>query len=286
MPATTTQISPAQIVRYSELIYDRTGIRISEKKQSLISNRLRLRMKANNLSCYEDYLELLTGSGSEEEWNALYEVITTHQTHLFRDQCQWDWFSKEYLPELDSQAVKKERNRELKIWSAACSTGDEAYTFACNIAGTLNFPKAWEIDILGTDIAQETLRTAEKASFDEQAMRCVPENWKQLFFLPDDDKGWSPSELLKKWTRFELHNLMNPLPESKFDLVCLKNVLIYFDKSSKQVVMDNLYKSLKPGGYLLTGPAEGVANFVGRYERCRPWLFVKSAGSMSNKAGN
>ena len=150
---TTEQVTDVQLSRYAKLIYDRTGIKISPQKKTLLSNRLRRRLKATGISGYDKYYQHLRQLSDDDlEWDLFLEEITTHETYLFRDDAQWKWFVDTYLPSLQAAVRNGERKQTLRIWSAACSTGDEAYTIASCVADRLINASQWKIEIVGTDI--------------------------------------------------------------------------------------------------------------------------------------
>ena len=269
------QVTDAQLARYGELIYQKTGIRISPQKKMLLSNRLRRRLRETGITDFEAYYQHLRSlSPGHPEWNAFLQEITTHETYLFRDEAQWRWFQKEYLPRVAAEAQAGRRTRSLRIWSAACSTGDEVYTIACCIAASLLNYQQWEITILGTDIGAGAIAQAQTGVFGERAMRLVPEQYRQRFFIKAKDAAlWQAGSVLKQMVSFRQHNLLEPLRVAPFDLVFLKNVLIYFDPASKKRVLENVRALIKPGGMLITGAAEGVSEFLRDFERLNPWLY-------------
>jgi chemotaxis protein methyltransferase CheR len=162
----------------------------------------------------------------------------------------------------------------LRIWSAACSTGDEAFTIACCIAAALPNYQQWDIRIFGTDIGVGAVAQAQSAVFGERAMRLVSEDYRRRFFTKAKDAQiWQAKPLLTGMTEFQQHNLMDPLRQRPFDLVFLKNVLIYFDASSKQKVLANVREVVGPGGLLVAGAAEGVADLLKDFQRIHPWLY-------------
>lgn len=274
----TELVTDDQLDRYAELIYARTGIRISSQKKTLLSNRLRRRLRATGIDCFDRYFAHLQKLRADHaEWDAFLQEITTHETYLFRDANQWEWFSQTYLPEIQAAARQGERTKTLRIWSAACSTGDEACTIACCIADKLVNHREWRIDIVGTDIGIGALEQARKQVFGVRAMRLVPPTYRTRFFSRVDQDHWSVQPPLKQWLSFRQHNLLEPLAGLPFDLIFVKNVLIYFDGASKQQVLQTVHKALRPEGLLVTGPAEGVADLVRDYERIQPWLHRKPA---------
>ncbi len=270
------QIDDAQMARYAELIYNKTGIRIPPIKKTLLSNRIRRRLRETGIADFEKYYEHLRGlKPADKEWDAFLQEITTHETYLFRDETQWDWFRGEYLPQMAARAAPQ----SLRIWSAACSTGDEAYTIAtCVAAGLANFER-WKVTILGTDIGVGAVEAARAPLFGERAMRLVPESFRKSYFarMPNAN-AWQPKPTLSRMTQFKQHNLMQPLAEPPFDLVFVKNVLIYFDAASKRTVMGHVLNAIRPGGYLVAGAAEGVSDLVKDLERIQPWLYRKPGG--------
>ena len=276
-----TEVTDNELARYAELIYERTGIRISPQKKTLLSNRLRRRLKETGVCGFAEYYNRLRRlRPNDPEWDAFLQEITTHETFLFRDEGQWEWFRKVYLPGCAAEARSGNRPRHLRIWSAACSTGDEAFTAACCIADCLPNHAQWQICILGTDIGTGAVEQAKTGLFGERAMRLVPETYKKRYFRKATPaNAWQACPLLTQMVAFRQHNLLDRLSEAPFDLVFLKNVLIYFAPESKRRVMDNVRAAIRPGGLLVAGPAEGIGELVKDFVRLRPG----SANGRSNE---
>lgn len=271
-------VTPDQLARYARLIYDRTGIAISPQKRTLLSNRLRRRLRETGIESYDAYYNHLSKlRDTDPEWDAFLQEITTHETYLFRDETHWKWFRESFVPETAEAARRGQRQRTLRILSAACSTGDEPFTIATCIAACLPNLSQWKIDILGTDIGVGALEEAKAATFNERAMRLVPDDYRKRFFAKSPTAAvWTAKSALTSLVRFRQHNLMDTLAERPFDLVFVKNVLIYFDKPSKQKVLDHLRKVLATGGLLVAGAAEGVSDLLGDLQRLEPWLYRKA----------
>lgn len=270
-----SQISDELLARYATLIYDVTGIRISQQKKALLSNRLRRRLRDTGIASFEDYYAKLRRlPPTDREWDQFLQEITTHETYLYRDEAHWQWFHGTYLPEIAAAARQGKRPKTLRIWSAASSTGDEAFTIASCIVSYLPGYEQWKIKILGTDIGIDALEQAREATFGERAMRLVPPDVRQRCFTAVD-KDWQAKPQLRAMTEFRRHNLLEPLAETPFDVVFLKNVLIYFDAPSKQVVMQHVKRLMKPGTHMVAGAAEGIADLVKDLKRHHPWLFSK-----------
>ena len=276
-PIRITQVTDAQLHQFAELIYRRTGIRIPPQKKLLLSNRLRRRLKDTGIDNFGDYYRHLRRlPDNDAEWDAMLQEVTTHETYLFRDDLQWDWFRQVFLAERAAAARRGKMLRSLRIWSAACSTGDESMTAACCIAACLPDLPRWQIHILGTDIGVGALEQAKAATFGQRAMRLVPEEYRRRFFAKaKDGQTWRALPVLTDMLTFRQHNLMEPLRERPFDLLLLKNVLIYFDAISKTTVLHNVRAALPPGGLLMAGATEGVSDMLRDFQRLEPWLFRK-----------
>lgn len=277
-PANTLeQVSEAQYTRYAELIYARTGVRISPQKKALLSNRLRRRLRATGTAGFDEYYRHLQQiAPSDREWDAFLQEITTHETYLFRDPNHWEWFRSVYLP-ARAAAAKLGNDFQLRIWSAACSTGDEAFTAACCVAACIPEFTRWKIRILGTDIGIGAVEQARAGQFGERAMRLVPEPYRRSYFTKiKEAERWQANPILTAMAAFRQHNLLDPLNEKPFDLVFLKNVLIYFDRASRKKVMEQVQRMIRPGGYLVAGAAEGISDLAAGLVRVQPWLYQRA----------
>ena len=226
---------------------------------------------------FEEYYHRLTRLPPQDpEWDAFLQEITTHETYLFRDQAHWEWLRNVYLPERSALARRTGGLTCLRIWSAACSTGDEAVTAACCIAACLPDFQRWQIRILGTDIGVGAVEQARTAAFGPRAMQLVPEEYCRRFFSKGKESElWQARPMITDMLTFRQHNLIEPLREKPFDLVLLKNVLIYFSKPSKATVLHNVRAAVRPGGFLMLGAAEGVADLLQDFQRLEPWLYRK-----------
>jgi chemotaxis protein methyltransferase CheR len=279
-PSKLEQVTDAQLAQFAELIYRRTGIRVSPQKKMLLSNRVRRRLRQTGMTDFGGYCEHLRRLRPDDpEWDAFLQEITTHETYLFRDESQWDWFRNSFLAERAAAVRSGGARRSLRIWSAACSTGDEAMTIACCIADCLPNLGQWKVQIIGTDIGLGAVEQAKAAVFGERAMRLVPEPYRRRFFTRAKDAAvWQAKPVLTDMAAFRQHNLMDRPRDTGLDLVYLKNVLIYFDATSKRTVIDNVRSAIRPGGLLVAGAAEGVADFVRDFHRIQPWLYQKPNG--------
>ncbi|HBO44784.1 MAG TPA: histidine kinase [Planctomycetaceae bacterium] len=273
------QVSDAQLARYATVIRERTGIHVSHQKKLLLSNRLRRRLSETGIASFDAYYRHLSAIPSHDaEWDKFFQAITTHETYLFRDDNHWKWFSDVFLRDHVAARRASGTTRCLRVWSAACSTGDEAYTIACCVAANHAFPSPRHVDILGTDIAAGEIERAKQGLFGPRAMRLVPKEYLRYFEKDEHTGNWAARPILRRQVRFECHNLMHRLTAMPFDVVFLKNVLIYFDIESKRRALSNIAPLVRPGGFLVAGAAEGVAGATDAFRRVEPWLYQRVVG--------
>ena len=217
-------MTDAQLASFAELIYGRTGIRVSPQKKMLLSNRLRRRLRETQIASFGDYYQhIVQLKPSDPEWDALIQEITTHETFLFRDESQWNWFRRSYLASCAGGKPPGGVKETLRIWSAACSTGDEPYTIACSIAASLPNWKQWKIRVLGTDIGLGAWSSAGRRP--SLSARCgwCPRISRAAFSpgFPPRRCG-RPSRCSATMVSFRQHNLLKRLGEPPFDVVFLR----------------------------------------------------------------
>ncbi len=271
-------LSEADFERFRELIYRLAGIRIPATKRLMVSNRIRRRLRETGIASFPAYYTHLGSPSGTAEVSPFLDAITTNETYFFRDPQHFDWLGGEYLPEVIGEAVARKRTKKLRIWSAACSTGEEPYSIAIKFHALKPQFSGWDLSILGTDLSVAALEAARIARYDSRALRLVREEDRRVYFDPDPDGQRSTIKPeIRSLVRWKRHNLMQPLVGETFDCIFIKNVLIYFDLDSKQTVVRNLLASLRPGGYLVVGPTEGIYNMLGSLTKQKTWLYQRPA---------
>ncbi|MCX8031211.1 MAG: protein-glutamate O-methyltransferase CheR [Thermodesulfovibrionales bacterium] len=240
-----------------DFIYEKCGIYISDSKKYLIENRLVKRLQEKKLNSYEDYLYLLLYGNSTDELSKLYDAVTTNETFFFRESQQLDVFVDHIVPEL----MKKHSTKDIAIWSAACSTGEEPYTIAMML---LEKGYSLKKEIIASDISDSTLESAKKAVYNSYSIRNVPMQYLKKYFKPNG-QSYELSPVIKGMVKFMNINLIDErkvkLITSR-DVVFCRNVLIYFDDRAKKKAVSLLYDCLKPGGYLIIGLSESLHNIT------------------------
>lgn len=240
-------------------IYDNCGIYFQDNKKYLLESRLQKRIVFLGLDSFDKYLDYLKyNPKSFEEKKYLYEAITINETFFFRNQPQLDAMSQLILPEIIAGKIKQGKNK-IRIWSAASSSGEEAYSVAITIVELLKFkfPQV-EFEIVGTDINFAVLETAQRAIYKDYSIRNTSAYYlKKYFKIQNNTYELDPA--IKSMVSFRLLNLFDDISMKgmvNFDLVFCANVLIYFDIASKIKVVNHLYNSLNKGGYLFIGYSE------------------------------
>jgi chemotaxis protein methyltransferase CheR len=243
-----------------KFIYDNTGIYFQDNKKYLLESRLQRRINFLGLKSFEEYFAALKsgGSGFAEEKKYFYEAITINETFFFRNQPQLDALASQIFPDLISNRNVKNRNK-IRIWSAASSSGEEAYSIAMVFQDLIK-PKHpnTEIEIIGTDISSSIIDTANQGVYKDYSIRNTPpyylkkyfKNKGGLFEVVPEIKRMASFKLLNLYDDFMMKTMLN------FDIIFCANVLIYFDTASKIKVVNHLYNSLHRGGYLFIGYSE------------------------------
>lgn len=258
------QMSLADFRATRDFIYAKSGIFFTESKQYFLENRLSRRLIEVGLKSYRDYLDFLQGSAGKEELNKLFTEITTNETSFWRNPPQIEAFQRIVLPEAVALA-KARGSTKLKIWSAACSSGEEPYTIAmiCVEAKDTLF-KGMQVEILATDISEKVLAQAREGVYGGYTLRnLTPVQLKQHFdTLSQDSYAVKPE--LKQLVNLKYVNLVDyPVYKTlgSFDVIFCRNVLIYFDEAVKIKVLKGFHQQLQTKGFLLVGHSESIHSF-------------------------
>lgn len=251
------RLTEEEFEKFAKLIYDESGIFMKESKITLLSNRLRKRLTALSLSEFSDYynyLQKLTGEAKKKEYEELLDVVSTNETYFFRNERHFEAFSEYCLPEI----AKKKKEKKLRIWSAACSTGEEPYTIAICVLDKMHLFQGWTIEIIATDIAPSVLDFAREGLYSGRRIEKVsPEHMKKYFKLVDREKGvYRINDECRKLVNFYYHNFFkSPFPKN-MDVIFCRNVMIYFDKIHQKELVAGFYDSILDDGYLFIGHSE------------------------------
>lgn len=277
LPVEPEKLSKRQFELFRDFIYRHSGIRVDAAKITLASNRIRRRLRATKIADFESYYTLLTSPAGVSELEMFLDAVTTNETHFFRTPHHFDWFKGAFLDELVLRPHSGAGPRTLRVWSAACSTGEEPYSIAICVQESAVKLRGWKSTIVGTDISEAVLRDARKGIYRQRSVEEVSEQrLKRHFEASPDDHTFTLRPNLREMVEFRRHNLMEPLRQPPFDCIFIRNVLIYFDRESKQVVINRLLASLAPGGYLVVGPSEGIYDMLNPLTKRSTFAYQKT----------
>lgn len=262
-------LSEAEFLLLQRLFYDQVGIQLPPVKKPLVCGRLAKRLAALRLDSYQQYYKLLVSPQGARELEIAIDLITTHETYFFREPQHFDYLQQKILPQLAGQA-------NLRVWSAASSTGEEAYTLAM-LLDQHRSPKAWSV--VGTDVSLAVLESARKGLFVEGRGDKIPPHYLKRYCLKGRDRYagyFLVDRELRERVEFRPGNLTCPAPElGLFDVILLRNVLIYFDLPTKQQVLKHVLERLRPGGWLMVGHSESLQGPPMRLEQLAPSIYRK-----------
>jgi chemotaxis protein methyltransferase CheR len=240
-----------------DLIYEKTGLFFQDNKKYLLESRLLPRLRERNCQTFEEYWHLLRyDAWRDKELAALFDLVTTNETYFFRDLPQLQAFVEVAIPAL---IKANEQSGRIRIWSAACSTGDEPYTLAILLLEHPVLAK-WNLEILASDISETVLAQARKGVYGPYAVRQVPPTLRQQYFSEHDGQ-FVVSSRAKEKVKFANINLYDAARLRLIrdqDVIFCRNCLIYFDDQAKRKILDSLYDALRPGGILVIGFSESL----------------------------
>ncbi len=258
------------------LVYERSRINLGPDKRELVSTRLSKRLRATNSPSLAEYCQLLQSPDADDELSNLIDVMSTNHTFFFREQAHFDFLKATALPELAAR-LAKERWPQIHVWSAASSSGEEAYSIAITLATCL--PKTpWRIE--GTDISHRILATAKRAVYNDDTVRNLPDNVVRDHF----QRGFGPQEgqirvraELRNRVNFSQLNLLEGEPpfHEPFQIIFCRNVMIYFDRQTQEELVARLTRRLVPGGYLMVGHSESLTNIKHTLRPIRPATYQR-----------
>ncbi|NVJ26991.1 protein-glutamate O-methyltransferase CheR [Myxococcus sp. AM011] len=247
-------------------VYSHCGILVHEDMKFVMERRLWPRLEAlgvSDFSAYHRYLRYDANRHAELE--AAVESLTTHETYFFREPSQLKAFREELLPLLEKRNA---RTKRLRLWSAGCSSGEEAYTLAMLLKDERRF-EDWDVEVYGSDISRRVLSMARSAEYGPSALRATSADLLERFFVPAGKAKVRVRDDVRAMVSFGHHNLLDEAGSQlvmKMDAVFCRNVMIYFDQSARRRVLRILRDRLVPGGYLLLGHSENLLNLGADFE--------------------
>ena len=259
--------------RFRALIYRECGINLTDLKRVMFSSRLQKRLSQLGLTSFQDYYDLVVAEHSDAELTTMLDYISTNQTEFFREPHHFTFLRERVLPEL---AVEK----KIRIWSTACSSGEEPYSIAMTLSDAIDSPSKWNCRILASDISTRMLAKAASGEYSHARIDSLPADLVRRHFLlgkGDHTKVVKIKPHVADMTVFRRINLMDeryPI-KSLLDLIFCRNVMIYFDRKTQAAVLAKLSRYLKPGGYLFMGHSETLQGISGEFHYIAPTIYRK-----------
>lgn len=252
------------------------GVNLTPQKKILVMTRLNNTLEEKNFNSFTEFFNYVVSDTTGEAITTLINKITTNHTYFFRENKHYNYLSKTVLPYL----YKTERNKkDLRIWSAGCSSGEEAYTLAMLLDSFfIDKDKSWDKKILATDISTNVLKHGVKGIYGEESLLKIPnEGWKLKYFKNVDEDKYKVIDKIRKEVIFKRFNLMNnTFPfKKKFHVIFCRNVMIYFDTKTKNELIERFYNITEPGGYLFIGHSETLDKKSTRFKYIMPSVYRK-----------
>ena len=274
-------VTPALFVKFQHLIYNETGIWLSESKTALLCGRLARRLRALEFKSLRQYYELVSHPEQHEERVRMIDAITTNETRFFREPRHFEYLTGTLLPLWRKLAGQELRSKRVRVWSAGCSSGEEPYSIAMVLAENLPACEGWDVRILATDISTRVLAIAQEGIYRIAGSADIPRDMLQRFMLKGHSEYEGKMKVVREirdmveFQRLNLGEDVYPLKDT-FDAIFCRNVLIYFDTTSKTRVVDKLVRHLAPQGLLFIGHAENLHSITQGLKSVAPTVYLQS----------
>ncbi|MBN2521266.1 MAG: methyltransferase domain-containing protein [Bacteroidales bacterium] len=272
------RLSKDQFQQISNFISNEVGIKMPEEKKIMLQGRLYKRLKALNIKSFNEYCDyVFKEKGRSSEIINMIDVVCTNKTSFFRESQHFNYLQDTLLPQFVFENLS---SRNINIWSAGCSSGEEVYSIAMVIDSFFEKHKKIEFSITGTDISTQILQKAVNAVYPENLANDIPGKLKIKYLLKSRDRQHPTVKIvqnIRSKTSFKRLNLMDDQYDfkHKFDIVFCRNVIIYFDRPTQEKVLNKICQYIKPGGYLFIGHSESVFSMNVPLIQLKPTIYQK-----------
>jgi chemotaxis protein methyltransferase CheR len=277
VPSSQAELGQNEFNRLSNFIMAEYGIKMPPEKKIMLQCRLQKRLRALNLNNFGEYVQyLFSPEGQSEEVIHMMDVVSTNKTDFFRESSHFDFLLSEALPEL----IENNTLRQLNVWSAGCSSGEEVYTIAITLSEFIQKHSYFNYTVTGSDISTKMLGKAANGIYPEEKIEELPLVLKTRYFLRSKNRSVKKVRViaeLRNKVQFYRQNLLY-LPnvyKPEFDIIFCRNVLIYFDRRNQYAILQKLCLQLKAGGFLLLGHSESITGLELPIVQIRPTIFRK-----------
>jgi chemotaxis protein methyltransferase CheR len=266
------QLSDADFAKLSKFIYTQYGIKMPPEKKIMLQSRLQKRLRALCIYTFKEYIEYIFGGNNNEEVIHMMDVVSTNKTDFYREPAHFDFLRQKLLPQL------YETKKQIKLWSAGCSSGPEVYTIAIELSEFAITHQGFDFSILGTDISTLMLKKANTAIYPEEMVEVIPIELKRKYLLKSKDKNKKLvriSESLRKKVKLQRLNFIDDQysVNEQFDIIFCRNVLIYFDRETQEKVINKLCNHLKIDGFFFLGHSESITNINVPLKQLKPTIY-------------
>ena len=266
-PVSGIKIKDGEFNYVRKIIHDYCGINIQEGKQALVQSRLMKRIRKHGLASFEDYIEFVESDKSGEEFLAMVDVLTTNKTSFFREIKHFEYIRSHILPEM--------RGRNVKWWSAGCSSGEEPITTAITLLESRNQANWNQVKILATDISRDILSVAKEGRYSAAKMPDVPDYILEKYFRKEGS-DYVVGNKIREMITYGRLNLTDQWPlKGPFHVIMCRNVMIYFNRQTQNDIVNKFHRLLEPGGYLFLGHSESIPKENKGFKSLAPAVYQK-----------
>lgn len=272
-----TKISDKEFSILSDYIYGNFGIKMPSAKRVMLQSRLHKRLRSLNMSGFGEYIEyLFSVEGEKSEITEMMNVVSTNKTDFFREPAHFEFIDNHVLPKF----ARERPTRQIKIWSAGCSSGEEVYTICMTIEEYMRLKYEMSYHVFGTDISTDVLRKAKSAIYSNNRTSGISRENKKRYFLISKDRSTNLLKVIPKLRNKVSFSRLNFMDkhynvDAGFDIIFCRNVLIYFDRITQEKVIKSLCQKLDTGGYLFLGHSESVTGLDVPLRQLKPTVFQK-----------
>jgi chemotaxis protein methyltransferase CheR len=257
--------------RVCSLVYQFSGIHLKKGKEALVKTRLMKRLRILGITSFKDYIHYVESEEGHVELGMMIDVMTTNKTSFFREQAHFDFLSDTILPQI--------RNRKIRIWSAACSSGQEPYSIAMLLREKLADVDSMDVRILATDISRRMLEEAQMGVYDKDKLGGIAKDIQHKYFSLTKNGNsveYKIKDSVRKMISLASMNLLGRWPmKGLFDVIFCRNVMIYFDHPTQQKLVDRFWTILEPEGYLFVGHSEGLSAVKHKFKYIQAAIYQK-----------
>ncbi|MCC8190365.1 MAG: hypothetical protein LIP77_06965 [Planctomycetes bacterium] len=274
-------LTPELFDRICRYIYDRARINLTRNKMELVRARFGKVIRQRQMSGFREYFKWMQSDATGEALREVMNAISTNLTSFFRESDHFDFLSRYFLPEMEARFAGQGGKVPLRGWSAGCSTGEEAYSLAITIFETLTRPEDWDVRLLATDIDTEVVAAGQHGVYHQDRLAGVSHLILAKYTDKCVDAKGRPAYRMKSGLRdriaFRHLNLFCEWPfRKKFHFIFCRNVMIYFDRSNQEELVNRFYDALGPGGYLFIGHSESLSGVNHRFDYVKPTIYRKT----------